>query len=395
MRIAYGTNVAPEETLDGVVAALGGLWTDVRRRAAASLPGGRLGLGLWIPEAMARTASRDAAAMRRVRDALEAGSFDLVTVNAFPRGGFHAERVKEDVYSPDWTEPARLAYTSAVARTVAGVVPPGSDVTVSTLPLGFPKWPVERRVRAAAMLLAAAVDLSRIREATGTTVRLALEPEPCCAVETTAEAIELFAGSVFPFAATLGRSAGLSESAAGELLRTHLGVCLDLCHMAVEHEDPVAALHRLRGAGVPVFKVQVAAAVEVPEPQDPAQLAALRAFAEPRWLHQTGVAPGRVVRDLPEALADASLAASRPWRVHFHVPVHAAAVGGLPTTRPEVARFLAALRDDPSPPVLEIETYTWSRVPGASPELAANIAEEIAWVYREGAAQGSIMMSPS
>ncbi|MCG3134547.1 MAG: hypothetical protein HMLKMBBP_01861 [Planctomycetes bacterium] len=377
MRLAYGTNVAPEETLDGVLAALGGLWSDVRRRAA---PDGRLGLGLWIPESMARTASRDAGAMRRLREALDAHSLELVTVNAFPRGGFHAERVKETVYEPDWTEPARLAYTSAVARTIAGVVAPGSDVTISTLPLGYPKWPTDRRVRAAAMLLAAAVDLARLRDATGTTVRLAIEPEPCCAVETSAEAIELFAGSVFPFAAALAKSAGMTESAAGDVLRTHLGVCLDLCHMAVEHEDPVAALHRLRGAGIGVFKVQVSAAVEVPDPADPVQRAALAAFAEPRWLHQTGVAPGCVVRDLPDALGDATLAASGPWRVHFHVPVHAAEVGCLPTTQPDVVRFLAALRGDPTPPVLEIETYTWSRVPGASADLAADVAAEIEWV---------------
>ena len=72
--------------------------------------------------------------------------------------------------------------------------------------------------------------------------------------------------------------------------------------------------------------------------------------------------------------------AAAPWRVHFHVPLSAERVGGLPTTRPAVERFLAALRDDPAPPVLEIETYTWSVVPGAAPDLAANVAAEIRWV---------------
>ena len=33
-----------------------------------------------------------------------------------------------------------------------------------------------------------------------------------------------------------------------------------------------------------------------------------------------------------------------------------------------------------APPVLELETYTWSVVPGAADDLAANIAAEIDWV---------------
>lgn len=377
VRLAYGTNVAPQEDVAGILAALGGLWADVRRRAG---PGGRLGLGLWIAESAAAALARDPGAMREVRSALATHGLDLTTVNAFPQRAFHAPVVKDAVYRPDWTDPARFAYTSAVARAVAGIVPTGADVTVSTLPLGFPKWPRDAWLRAGGLLFASVLDLHRIREATGTTVRLALEPEPCCALETTSEAIEFFALTVRSQSAALARAAGIAPAAAEEMLARHLGVCLDLCHLAVEHEDPLAARERLRGAGVPVFKVQVSAAVEVPDPADPAQREALAAFAEPRWLHQVGAPGGAVLRDLPDALADATFAARRPWRVHFHVPLHAESIGGLPTTRPEVERFLDALPLDPEPPVLELETYTWGVVPGAAPDLAANVAAEIAWV---------------
>lgn len=383
MRLAYGTNVAPAEDLPALLASLGGLWADVRRRAA---PEGTLGLGVWLAEDAARALSTDADAMRRLRETLAANGLRVETVNAFPQRGFHAAVVKEAVYRPDWLDPARFAYTSAVARAVAGVVPQGSDVPVSTLPLGFPKWEMKERLRAAGLLFATVLDLHRLREATGTTVRLALEPEPCCAIETAAEAIEFFGTAVAPFTGSMARAAGLSREAADEVAHRHLGVCLDLCHAAVEHEDPWESYLRLRAAGVPVTKVQVSAAVEVPDPADPAQRAALRAFVEPRWLHQVGASRGRVVLDLPHALGDPSLASHAPWRVHFHVPLHLAEVGGLPTTRPLVERFLAALRGEPDPPVLEIETYTWGVVPGlgvvpgASADLAANVAAELAWV---------------
>src|SRR5690349_814740 len=129
MRLAYCTNVAPAESLEALVAGFGGLWADVRRRAA---PAGSLGLGLWLPDAAARELSRDPDGMRRVRTALRDADLELVTVNAFPARAFHAPVVKEAVYRPDWTEPERFAYTSAVARSVAGIVPPGSDVPIST-----------------------------------------------------------------------------------------------------------------------------------------------------------------------------------------------------------------------------------------------------------------------
>lgn len=376
LRLAYGTNVAPQEDVRGLLAALGGLWADVRRRTS---PDGVLGLGLWLPETAATALCRDAGLMREVRAALTANGLAIETVNAFPQRGFHAPVVKDAVYRPDWTDPARFAYTVAVARAVAGIVDAGSDITISTLPLGFPKLATDVWLRAAGLLFATALELHRLRELTGTTVRIALEPEPCCAIETTSEVMEFFVTAVRPHVGAVARAAGLTDDAAQAIVARHLGVCLDLCHLAVAHEDPFEARERLRGAGVPVFKVQVSAAVEVPDASDTAQRDALAAFAEPRWLHQVGV-PGRRVLDLPTALADAALAAERPWRVHFHVPLSSGAVGGLPTTQPAVGRYLATVAADPEPPVLEIETYTWSVVPGAAPDLAENVAAEIAWV---------------
>ncbi len=390
LRLAYCTNVSPAEDLDGLRASLGGLWSDVRRRLA---PGGPLGLGLWFPEDAAHAAAKNPEAMRSIRAALAGAGLRLETVNAFPARAFHAPVVKAKVYEPSWLEPARLAYTVSVARAVTGIVPRGSDITLSTLPLAGAKLGPDERHRAAALLLATALELHLLRELTGTTIRLALEPEPTCALETTSEAIEFFGVAILPFAASLAQTSVLSPSAAQGVALRHLGVCLDLCHAAVEHEDPVEALGRYAAAGVPVFKVQVSAALAVPDPGDPEARGRLGAFVEPRWLHQVG-APGegggtaRVVLDLPNALADEGLAARAPWRVHFHVPLGADEVGGLPTTRADVERFLAHVATLADPPVLELETYTWSAVPGAGSDLASSVAREIEWVRGRLAAAG-------
>lgn len=364
-RLAYCTNVAPADDLDSLCDALGGLWNHVRLRVAAESGerDARLGLGLWLPAPVAHVLARDEDARTRLTAALDDSGLELVTLNAFPADAFHAPVVKTAVYRPDWFDEARATYTLDVARAAALLSPPGSDVTLSTLPVRFEACDGDELALARRRLVEAAHALALISWETGVTVRLAVEPEPCCAVETTDQALRLLA-------------------ALDDTSREHLGVCLDLCHACVEHEDPLESLARYEAAGVRVFKIQVSAALEVPDPADPAQRSRLAAFVEPRWLHQVGRRAGDVVKDLPDALALPSQAGDGPWRVHFHVPLHEAEVGGLPTTRDTVARVLEHVATLSEPPVLELETYTWSVVPGAADDLALNVANEILWAKR-------------
>ncbi len=365
-RLAYCTNVVPAPTPEALVATLPGTWARVRELAA--LP--RLALGLWFPRDVAAALAGSPAELSALRDALAAHALDAVTCNAFPADAFHAPVVKEAVYLPDWTDPARAAYTRAAAEIAAALAPRGALVPVSTLPLGYPRWERARRRAAGRALAATAAELAALEERSGVRVVVALEPEPCCALERADDALRFFADELPRDAAT----------------RRHVGVCLDLCHAAVAHEDAVATLGAYAAADVLVAKVQVSAALDVADPADAAARAALATrFAEPRWLHQVGV-PGRIVRDLDVALADPALAAAAPWRVHFHVPLHLASVAGVATTQPQVARFLRHVAALPAPPLLELETYTWAAVPGADDDLAAGIAAEIAWAAGELAA---------
>ncbi len=393
LRLAYCTNVVRADDVTGVHDAVESLWADVCRRVD---PPGSLGLGLWFPTAVANELAGSVPGRADLAERLAAHDLELVTVNAFPAEAFHADVVKKSVYLPAWDDPARAAYTSAVAWAVAGLVPPGSDIPVSTLPLGFPKWDDDRRAVAAQALLETVVELDRLQQETGTTIRLALEPEPCCALERTDEALDFFTQTIQPSAAALGRVTGRGESAGHDLIARHLGICLDLCHTAVEHEDAVEALDRYRGASVSVHKVQVSAALEVPDPTDPEQRALLEPFAEERWLHQVGAPLGtdaRVLLDIRDALGDPRMSGAGPWRVHFHVPLDATHVGGLPTTGAHVRRFLEHVATLEDAPVLELETYTWSVVPGASDDLAENVAREIRWA-RDALLRGGCRLGP-
>jgi len=371
--LAYCTNVHPCRHADDIPAMLDRHAVPVRD--ACGFP---IAVGLWLPAAAAEPLAATPAAIGTLADNLRRRSLSCHTLNAFPFGDFHGERVKENVYLPDWSDPRRLAYTAACANVLAGLLDDAAEGSISTLPLGFKGF--ERAAdfhdRAIRHLLELTVSLERIERTSGRCIRLAIEPEPFCLLETTDETLAFF-GRLF---ATADRQ-GL-----GGLARRHLGVCYDVCHQAVEFEDAAAALAALHAAGIRINKVQVSCAVEAADPADPEQRQALASFVEPRYLHQTtgrietaagearpgeaGKAPQRVARlvDLTHAFLAAPSAdflEARPWRVHFHVPVDAERIGPLRTTRPDLVQALTAVGRLPYTPHLEVETYTWPVMPGA------------------------------
>ena len=113
--------------------------------------------------------------------------------------------------------------------------------------------------------------------------------------------------------------------------------------------------------------------------------AALKRYAEPRYLHQTMAATsaGPVARliDLTPEFVDAPPAAfaiAPAWRIHFHVPVNAERLGPLGTTRPALREAIDVVRTLSYAPHLEVETYTWEVLPDAGPaDLVAGLAAEL------------------
>lgn len=83
------------------------------------------------------------------------------------------------------------------------------------------------------------------------------------------------------------------------------------------------------------------------------------------------------------ALAD--LPAKGPWRVHFHIPVHAEPAAPLRSTRDSVGAVLRALagHQEAADVDIEVETYTWAVLPPetAGVDLITGIAgEELEWL---------------
>lgn len=328
VHLAYCTNVHPAETLDGVLAQLRDHCEPVRRRLGRD----RLGIGLWLAKDAAHALVTDPFALRGLRTELERRGLEVVTLNGFPYEGFGAEEVKYRVYQPDWADPRRLAHTTDLARVLAQLLP--DDVTegsISTLPLAWrTAYGQERATAAHTALTTLAERLDALHELTGRSLRIGLEPEPGCTVETTRDALA-------PLTA-IGHD--------------RIGICVDTCHLATSFEDPRTALDALTQARVPIVKSQLSAALHAEHPHLPEVRTALAAFDEPRFLHQTRTRTAAGLRgtdDLGEALAGDALPDASPWRAHFHVPLHAAPAAPLTSTFPVLRAALTRLVGGPDP----------------------------------------------
>jgi len=374
--LGYCTNVHAGLTVAAVEQGLDQFTVPIQQRV-----GRPIAAGLWLAAPVIQELLADPAGLTRFVQGLKRRDLVCYTLNAFPYGNFHDERVKEQVYLPDWTQPERLTYTQGCAEVLARLLPEGETGSISTVPLGFKGLADKPDFLANCVdqLLALAVTLRNLHQETGRLIRLAIEPEPCCVLETTAETRSFFE-LLFNVA---------EERSQGEVAREHLGVCYDVCHQSVEFEDVAASIRDLTAEGIRNNKLHITCALELREPAGhPEAREALAAFAEPRYLHQTFAWTREPSQDTIRHLVDLTPEfASQPpteflnadcWRIHFHAPVNAEALGPLTTTRADLITALKTLPELPYLPHLEVETYTWNVLPGAErPDLVSGIADEL------------------
>jgi sugar phosphate isomerase/epimerase len=378
MDFAYCTNVHPAEDLPGVLAQLDRYAVPVRERLGID----ELPLGLWLSATVAAGLAADPDGRRRLRRELAVRGLSVSTLNAFPYGGFHNEVVKRAVYLPAWTDRRRLRYTLDCAVTLASLLPEHASYgSISTLPLGWrAPWAAGQDDQATAALNELSRQLRTLNHRNQCPVKLAVEPEPGCVLDTVCDAVNWLAGRVDP---------------------EYIGICLDTCHLAVSFADPAREVARIEAAGLEILKVQASAALHLEQPADQRARQALAEFAEPRYLHQvrelTANASVLAADDLPEAMA--TLPGRGPWRVHFHVPLHARPEPPLSSTTGTLRAAMAAVDElsaGRARPHVEVETYTWAVLPGplgdqraprGDLELVAGITAELQWAQANLAPQ--------
>ena len=373
-------------------------WPEMRESVAAHVPAVKravspdqpMGVSLRLSGASVRALTGDPAERKSFADYLASQDLYVYTVNAFPYGPFKGCEVMEQVYEPDWTTEERTRYTMDVADVLVDLTEPGVEPSIQSAPLAFrpnvsgPDY-VDRFTHNLLRVVAHLADLER---RTGRRVKLALEPEPFCFLETTEETVRYFEEHVYSALGSrrLVALTGLPVSEVQGLVRRHLGVVFDIGHQSVAFEDIAASLELLVAAGIPIFKLQEAAALWVPEVTEDA-VRELERFTHTIYLSQTTERrDDEVVRylNLRDALDawQASPGGRREWRTHFHVPVFLDEIGAFRTTRSGIEAALRMHAQTPLSDHLEIETYTWDVLPAhlKTGDIDEYVGREIEWV---------------
>ena len=359
--ITYCSNIHPGESWGETFAALKEHIPKVKAAVAPMCPF-PIGLRLSARAAGELAAGPAAPFARWLR---EQDCF-VPTINGFPFGAFHGSRVKEAVYLPDWRSPERADYTKKLATLLAGWLPVAGSGSISTVPIGFKAhFAAGEHLLVRERLLAVLLHLERLRQEQGVDIVLALEPEPACVLETTADLVRFLERMNFP-----------------HTLQNRIGICLDCCHLALQFEEPAQVLSTLAGAGIRIGKIQVSSALSVRH--DRREF--LSPFLEPCYLHQVVVrgANGELTRyqDLPDALQRHRGEGGDEWRCHFHVPLFVERTGEFGTTRIFAEKLLSRLDRQV---LLEVETYTWGVLPPQLREggVTESIIREIRWLQEK------------
>jgi hypothetical protein len=376
--LTYCSNIHPADGWRQVLAKLRQIPPELKRRIS---PQERFGIGLRLSNAEAAQLL-DGGNLEELRHFFREEGLYVALLNGFPYAGFHDCCLKDQVFAPDWHTAERVEYTLRLVEILGGLLPENLEGGISTSPLSYKRWQQAPRwdvLIANVMRVVQAMMTVKLRD--GRLLHLDIEPEPDGLLENTREFLDFYGMLLLQGCAILQRESGLSRQGAEDAIREHIAICYDVCHFAVEHEEPAATIGALRAAGVRLGRAQISSAVRVAIPELLKDREALRndlaELADSTYLHQV-IGEEERFADLLDALPRVSGAESSEWRIHYHVPLFMEHYGRLSSTQAEVRSALTLLTPD-LVKHLEIETYTWGVLPA---DLKMDIVDSIEREYR-------------
>jgi hypothetical protein len=386
--LSYCSNIHPGEKW---AAHFSVLQSSIPEIKAAVSPEEKMGIGLRL----ANQASIDLSEKSNFdefKNWLEANDCYVFTMNGFPYGGFHNVVVKDQVHAPDWTTPERTDYTIRSFELLAKLLPNNlTEGGISTSPLSYRFWwktpeTLEEATKIATKNIISVVEaLIDLKDSTGKTLHLDIEPEPDGILENSDEYIAWYKNYLLPMGIEQLSSKGFSSEKAIEAIKSHIQLCYDVCHFAVGFEAPQVVINKLVIEELKVGKIQISSALKVDFSSNAEEkLKVIAQYNEPTYLHQVVARrnDGSFVKfqDLTEAIAGFEENISS-WRVHFHVPLFLENYGALSSTQSDIVDTINVHKKIPFTNHLEIETYTWGVLPTEfQAPLNESIIREINWV---------------
>lgn len=385
--LSYCTNIHPGSNWESTFASIKQYVPEIKEEVSPNAP---FGLGLRLSN-KASEELNEAENLTDFQRWLAQNDIYVFTMNGFPYGNFHNERVKDNVHTPDWTTQERLTYTKRLFEQLAILLPEGMTGGISTSPLSYKYWHNSEKEKqkvfktGAEQLIEIVMQLHDIEDVKNKYLHLDIEPEPDGLLENSNEVLSFFEDYLLPIGKKiLEAELGKNETEAEHLIKRYITVCYDICHFSLAYEEPEDTFQKFANANIKIGKIQVSAALKIiynsgaiSEIWD-----FLARFDEPTYLHQvTEKIEGKVktYNDLPIVLKNKN--DFTELRAHFHVPIFLEQFEKLYSTQDDIIKVIAYLKQNAIAEHLEVETYTWGVLPKElKKELTESLVREINWV---------------
>ncbi|WP_420399691.1 metabolite traffic protein EboE [Flagellimonas sp.] len=392
--LTYCTNIHPGESWEEVFASLQTYGLQVKKMVSHDQA---FGLGLRLSRRSAEELIQGKH-LDQFKSWLDTHNLYVFTMNGFPYGDFHHVTVKDQVHTPDWTTADRVVYTKSLVKILAHLLPEGMEGGISTSPLSYKYWfnseeqIEEVKNKATLSLMSVVEDLVKIKNQTGKTIHIDIEPEPDGVLENTQEVISFYQEHLLNTGiAALQEKLKCSTSDAREHILEHIQICYDVCHFSLAYEEPKDVMAQFQEQGIKVGKIQISAAlksrrspdISIKEQQD-----CLQQFDEPVYLHQAVVQKkgGTLDHypDLQEGITAMAQENFKELRAHFHIPIFVPDFQVLESTQNDIVKALDLWKEVPYSSHLEVETYTWTILPEhLQTDITSSIVRELQWVLNQ------------
>jgi hypothetical protein len=392
--LSYCTNIHPGETWTAVFESLKKYCIAIQHKLVPDKP---FGIGLRLSKISASQLLENNQ-LKDFKNWLDTNNLYVFTMNGFPYGNFHNVVIKDQVHTPDWTTKERVDYTLDLIKILSVLLPEGLDGGISTSPLSYKLWfngeeeLIRVKRRATQSLVDVLIALIKVKEESGKTIHIDIEPEPDGMLENTQEVVDYYSDYLLKEGVSVLRSkTNCSAKEAAAQILEHLQLCYDVCHFALAYEYPKEVIKRLNAVGIKVGKIQISAAlrceksivVSIREQQK-----CLEQFNEPTYLHQAVVLNDKDelqhFSDLKEGITAMNNPDFKEIRTHFHVPVFVSDFQVLESTQNDIIETLHLWKEEKFTNHLEVETYTWGVLPEhLQTDMTSSIVRELAWVQKQ------------
>lgn len=384
--LSYCTNIHPGSDWKTTFDSLKEYVPKIKREISADK---KFGLGLRLSNKASLELNKGNN-LNHFQEWLSENHLYVFTMNGFPYGNFHNERVKDEVHAPDWTTTERLEYTQRLFEQLAVLLPEGCSGGISTSPISYKHWhesdeaKEETLIKGAEHLTEVIIQLHSLENSTGKYMHLDIEPEPDGLIENSDELLHFFKEYLIPIAAPILRQNLNANINVKEIVNRYITICYDICHFSLAYEEPEDTFLKLKDSGIKIGKIQVSAALKIiSDGKGNEEIwESLSAFNEPTYLHQvTELKEGTVhtYNDLPAVLEKRN--GFNELRAHFHVPIFLKEFGKLFSTQDHILKVIEILKEEKLTEHLEVETYTWDVLPKSlKKDLSESIVRELQWL---------------